>query len=116
MATILETVSAIGALVMAATPLTAIGSVVHAEPARVSPARVAVADLDFRTAADVTVFRQRVGVAARTLCGQGGVESLTTTLSCRQAVYDEAVGKLGTAQQQDLQGASRGAALTLAAR
>ena len=113
MSKILETVSTIGALVLAATPLVAIGGVAHAQGAAAQ--RIDVAGLDFRSTSDVAVFRHRVGAAAQSLCGQGGVQPLNATLSCRQAVYDEAVSQLGAAQRQDLQASGR-AGFTVAAR
>ncbi len=116
MSRILETISTIGALVMAATPLAAVGGMAHAQAAGVPAQRIDVARLDFRNAGDVVAFRQRVGAAAQTLCGQGGVQPLSVTLSCRQAVYDEAVSQLGGSQRQDLQASTRGAGFTVAAR
>ncbi len=115
MSKFLEAVSTLGALVMAATPLVVLGSVAHAEPAAVSPARIEVAGLDLRSPNDAATFRHRVSVAATSLCGQAGVQPLSMTLSCHQAVYDEAVSKLGSTQQQDLQ-AARTVGFTVAAR
>ena len=105
MTKVLNTLSAVGALVMAATPLLAIGGFAHAQDINAAPARIAVSNLDLRSPGDAAIFRQRVDTAARGLCEHAGVSSLNAAATCRQAVYEEAVEKLGASQQRDLQSA-----------
>ena len=118
MTKVLNTLSAIGALVMAATPLVAIGGVAHAQDVGVTPAHIAVGDLDLRTPGAAAVFRQRVDAAAGVMCAQVGASSLGASADCRRAVYDEAVDKLGSAQRSELKtsAAQRSTGWTLAAR
>ncbi len=106
MTKVLNTLSAIGALVMAATPLVALGGVARAQGLDVMPAHIAVGDLDLRTPGDAAVFRQRVDAAADSMCAQAGGSSLASSADCHKAVYDEAVEKLGSAQQRDLKTAA----------
>lgn len=101
MSKILNTLSAIGALAMAATPLVAIGGVAHA--ADYQPVHIQVADLDLSRTADVSSFRQRVDVAAKRMCGTG--PDLSQRAACASAVQEEAVERLGSAQRADLRAA-----------
>ena len=117
MSKIVNMLSAIGVVMMAATPLVAIGgSMAHAQDA-LTPAHVQVADLDFNRASDVATFRQRVDVAAHSLCADDNGPSRVTNTGCSEAVYDEAVSKLGSAQRQAL-ASTTGAAMnwTVASR
>ena len=86
----LETVSAIGALVMAATPLLAVGGVARAQD--MAPQTIRVADLDLSQASDRARFDARVDRAADRMCA-GGSEIIINA-ACRQAVRDEAAEKL----------------------
>ena len=106
MSKVLNTLSAIGALVMAATPLIAIGGVAHAAETGVRPAHILVADLDLSRASDATTFRQRVDATAASFCMHRGDVRLTAQSVCRQAVREEAVEQLGDAQRSALQTAS----------
>lgn len=96
MTKVLEAVSAIGALVMAATPLVAIGGVAHAQ--EVQPQVIRVADLDMSRPADVARFDARVGEAAQQMCSGRG--DMTINVSCRQAVREEALQKLNALRAQ----------------
>ena len=100
MSKVLNTLSAIGALVMAATPLAAIGVAHAAEAGR--PAHILVADLNLGQANDAAIFRQRVDAAAETFCADRGGLGLNAVNSCRQAIRQEAVERLGARQRQDL--------------
>lgn len=114
MSKILSVASALGALVMAATPLLAIGGFAHAEEPGATPVRILVGDLHLAQARDATVFERRVDKAAQTFCAQNGKVSLADISACRRAVREEAVAKLSPSQQQDLGG--RSTALRLASR
>ena len=86
----LETVSAIGALVMAATPLMAIGGLARAQD--VAPQTIRVGDLDLGRANDRARFDARVDAAADRMCAGGS--RIIINAACRQAVRDEAAEKL----------------------
>ncbi len=106
MSKVLNTLSAIGALVMAATPLVAVGGIAHAAETNMRPAHIQVADLDLGQPGDAATFRQRVDAAAETICTTRGETGLNAFDSCRQAVRQEAVERLGEQQRQDLRAAS----------
>ncbi len=105
MSKVLNTLSAIGALVMAATPLVAVGSMAHASETGVRPAHVMVADLNLGQPSDAATFRSRVDAAANTFCTTRGDVGLNAASTCRQAVREEAVARLGDQQRQDLRSA-----------
>ena len=90
MTSFLNTLSAVGALAMAATPLVAIGGVARAQD--VAPQHIRIADLDFSRPADRARFESRVDLAARRMCASD--IDLTLNATCRQAVHEEAVQKL----------------------
>ena len=101
MSKVLNTLSAIGALVMAAIPLVAVGGMAHAAETGAS-AHILVSDLDLGRASDAATFRQRVDAAAETVCTARGRMSLNAMDTCRHAVREEAVERLGEQQRQDL--------------
>ena len=107
MRNILNTLSTIGALVMAATPLLAVGSLAHAGEMTVRPAYIQVSGLDLSRASDAATFRSRVNAAATAICSQDVVRTRTDETTCRDAVRQEAVDGLGASQRHDLQTASR---------
>ena len=104
MSKVLNTLSAIGALTMAATPLAALGGMAHAAEAG-RPAHILVADLNLSQPGDAATFRQRVDAAAETFCADRGGLGLNAVNSCRQAIREEAVALLGAQQRQDLRAA-----------
>ncbi len=106
MRNVLNTLSTIGALAMAATPLLAVGSLAHAGEATVRPAYVQVSGLDLSRASDAATFRSRVDAAATAICSQDVVRSRTDQTTCRDAVRQEAVEGLNANQRHDLQTAS----------
>ncbi len=112
MSKVLNTLSAIGALVMAATPLMAIGSIAHAAETGPRPVHILVADLDLSRPDDAATFRTRVDAAAQGFCMHRGDVRLTAQGVCRQAVREEAVQQLGDAQRAALQTASIGQPVT----
>ena len=113
MSKVLNPLSAIGALVMAATPLIAVGGVAHAaETGR--PAHIMVSDLNLGQPGDAATFRQRVDAAAETFCTNRGELGLSAVNSCRQAFREEAVERLGGRQRQDLQAAQAASRTTWA--
>jgi UrcA family protein len=118
MSKVLNTLSALGALVMAATPLIAVGGVAHAAESGARPAHILVADLNLGQASDAATFRQRVDAAAETFCASRGERGLNAVDTCRRAVREEAVERLGDQQRQDLRSAqaSGPTAWTVAAR
>ncbi len=103
---VLNTLSAIGAMVMAATPLIAVGGIAHAAETGPRPAHILVADLNLGQPADAATFRHRVDAAAGTFCTTRGQMGLNAVSVCRQAVREEAVEALGDQQRQDLRAAS----------
>ena len=116
MSKVLNTLSAIGVLVMAATPLMAVGAA-HAQETGAPAAHVFVADLDLHSPTGAAAFRRRVDVASEAMCARAAGRSLSQDAACRQAVYEEAVSKLGSDQRQDLATVSpRTSGWTVAAR
>ena len=114
MTKVLNTISAIGALVMAATPLLAICGVARAQD--VQAQRIQVADLDLSRPSDVARFDARVNVAAGRMCAsQSDMES---NAACRRSIREEAVDKLDAARAQALRSvrSDDARALTVAAR
>ncbi len=111
MSKVLNTLSAIGALVMAATPLVAVGGIAHAEPARA--VHVKVGDLNLARPGDAAIFRQRVDTAADTFCSTSDF-SLSAVNNCRHAVRQEAVERLGDQQRQDRRAADAASRVTWA--
>ena len=101
MSKVLNILSAIGALTMAATPLVAVGGMAHAAEVGV-PVHILVADLNLGQASGAAVFRHRVDAAAETFCADRGGLGLNAVNSCRQAIREEAVERLGAQQRQDL--------------
>ncbi len=104
MSKILNILSAVGALVMAATPLAALGGIAHAAESG-ARAHIRVADLDLAQPGDAATFRQRVDTAAQSFCTSHGEMGLNAMNTCRAAVRDEAVDRLGEQQRQDLRSA-----------
>ncbi len=102
MSKILTVASTIGALVMAATPLLAIGSFAHAAEPNVRPIDISLSGLDLSQPKDAGVFNRRVDAAATAFCGRGAFDGLSRLSACRQAVRDEAVEKLSSVQQREL--------------
>jgi UrcA family protein len=108
----LETISAVGALVMAATPFVALGGVAHAQS---MPAQhIQVADLDLNRPADITQYNARVQRAARRMCA--GEVGLATADACRQAIREEAAEKLDALRASGLKSASLSGGWTVAGR
>ncbi len=113
---VLNTLSAMGALVMAATPFIGLASAAYAEPG-VQPAYIRVADLDLSRPSDAAVFKARVETAAGRFCSRTTTAADLATMSdCRAAIRQEAVEKLGADQRQALQTASLAAAWRVAGR
>jgi UrcA family protein len=102
MTRVLDILSAIGALAMAATPLMAITATAHAAELRPQGVSVAVGDLDFARPADVARFDARVNSAANTICQAKGEVGLQSWSTCRTAVHQEAVQKLDASQRQQM--------------
>jgi UrcA family protein len=114
---ILNTLSAMGALAMAATPLVAIGSAAHAAETGPRPAYIRVADLDLSRPADVVVFKARVDAAASRFCSQNMTSTDLATLdSCRAAIRQEAAEKLGSDQRDAMKTAAADVAWQVAGR
>ena len=114
MSKVLNTLSAIGALVMAATPLVAVGGMAHAAESGARPAHILVADLNLAQAGDAATFRRRVDAAAVTFCAARGEAGLNAVDSCRESFRSEAVEQLGERQRQDLRSARAGTRATWA--
>ncbi len=114
MRNILNTLSTIGALAMAATPLLAVGSLAHAAEPTVRPAYIQVSDLDLSRASDAATFHNRVDVAGSAICGQDTGRTMNSQTACVDAVRQEAVEKLGSVQRHDLQTAQGGGSRTWA--
>ena len=110
---VLEAVSTLGALVMAATPLLAVSSLAHAQEATLQPQTIQVADLDLNRPADVARFNVRVDQAAARMCASR-VE-MGVNAACRQAVREEAGAKLDVLRARSAD-AALGRTWTLAGR
>ena len=89
---LLDAVSTLGALVMAATPLLAIGGLAHAQEATHPAQTIQVADLDLSQPAGVARFNARVEQTAGRMCASYGGLQMNT--ACRQAVREEAGARL----------------------
>ena len=109
MSKILSTLSAIGALVMAATPLVAAGGVAHAAEADQPPSAHLVGPLNQRASDGAAAFRHRVDLAADGLCTARRETGLGARIACRDAVRQEAVERLSDAQRGDLRSAEAAA-------
>ena len=92
MRNLVNLVSTAGALVLAATPLLAVGSVAHAQDAQA--VRIQVSDLDFSRPQARVAFDRRVRFAADTLCRSSGPTELARVAACERAVRDEVQGQL----------------------
>ena len=110
---VLDAVSTVGALVMAATPLLAISSLAHAQEITPQAQTIQGADLDLNRAADVARFDARVDRAAGRMCS--GQSDMVVTAACRQAVREEAAAKLDALRARTADVAS-GRTWTLAGR
>lgn len=110
MRNLVNLVSTAGALVLAATPLLAIGGVAHAQDAQAI--RIQVSDLDFSRPEAAATFDRRVASAADTLCRTFGPTELARVAACERAVRDEAQGQL----QRMRAGGERAPAWSVAAR
>jgi UrcA family protein len=105
---VLDAVSAIGALVMAATPLLAIGGVAHAQT--LQPQAIQVADLDLNSPADMARFDARVSQAANHMCNDR--VDLMARNNCVAAIREEATEKLQALRDHGLQSAQAPAGQT----
>ncbi len=97
MSKILNAITSLATLAMAAVPLAAIPAFVHAEEARIP-----VGDLAFARPADAQEFIRRADLAGRQLCG-GSPQSVSVYAACRDAVRQEAIGKLAPMQRDAVQ-------------
>ena len=97
---VLDILSTVGALVLAATPLAVVGAA-HAETP--APVSIQVGDLDFASHAGVARFDTRVSRAADQFCGVDS-RDLSRRSACVAAVRDEAVSKLGSEQRSEMAG------------
>ena len=95
MTKVLSTISAIGALLMAATPLVAAAGFAHAD--ELQPQHIQVADLNLDRPADMARFYARVDAAAERMCPTSG--GMVISSGCRAAVREEAVQNLAALRQ-----------------
>ncbi|MGC1301882.1 MAG: UrcA family protein [Caulobacteraceae bacterium] len=102
MSKLINVLTTVATLAMAAVPLSAIGTVAHA-----AEVRIQVADLDLSNPADAARFQDRVERAAHAFC-RNVPEPLANQTACRSAVRDEAVQRLGSAQRESLKIATQG--------
>jgi UrcA family protein len=98
---VLDAVSTIGALVMAATPLLAISGVAHAQT--LQPQVIQVADLNLNSPADMARFDARVDRAANRMCNDR--VDLMARNSCHQAIREEASERLQALRDHGVQSA-----------
>ena len=102
MTKVLSTISAIGALLMAATPLVAAAGFAHAE--ELAPQHIAIADLNLDRPADMARFYARVDAVADRMCPTSG--GMIISAGCRNAVRQEATQNLAALRQSTAQPAS----------
>src|ERR1700734_2887464 len=102
MGKLINVMTTIATIAMAAVPLSAVVTVAHA-----AEVRIQVADLDLSNPADAARFQERVGHAANRLC-YGGGQSLSYQSVCREAVRRDAVAGLGESQRENLKLAVQG--------
>ena len=111
MTKVLSTISAIGAMLMAAIPLVAAAGFAHAE--ELQPQHIQVADLNLDRPADMARFYARVDDAAGRMCPTSG--GMIISSGCRAAVREEATQNLATLRRSTAQAASAQAASAQAA-
>ncbi|MGC1305258.1 MAG: UrcA family protein [Caulobacteraceae bacterium] len=97
MTKMINLLSSMATLAMAATAISAI-----APAAQAAEVHIQITDLDLSNPTDAARFQQRIDAAASRLCNVVGA-SLDNRESCRAAVREEAVDKLGGVQQRNLQ-------------
>ena len=102
MTKVLNTISAIGALLMAPTPLVAAAGFAHAE--ELQPQHIQVADLNLDRPADMARFYARVDDAANRMCPTTG--GMIIDFGCRAAVREEATANLAKLRQSTAQAVS----------
>ena len=77
------------------------GAAASAQPAGVA-VRVAIGDLDFSSARDVAVFRQRVDKAARSLCTRESQLDVLEMTACQRAIRAQCLRNLSDVQRRQL--------------
>jgi UrcA family protein len=102
MSKLINVLTTVATIAMAAVPLSAIGTVAHA-----AEARIHVADLDLSNPADAARFQVRVDRAARQFC-RNVAQPLANRAPCQAAIREEAVEHLGSVQRESLKIATQG--------
>ena len=102
MTKVLNTISAIGALLMATTPLVAAAGFAHAE--EMQPQHIQVADLNLDRPADMARCYARGDDAANRMCPTTG--GMIIDSGCRAAVREEATANLAMLRQSTAQAAT----------
>jgi UrcA family protein len=100
MSNIVRVTSAIASLCLAALPVVALATSVHAAPAAVT---VKVGDLNLTRPDQAAELQLRIKKVTRALCDRGGpAADLGARLTCERAVKEEVIAKLSDHQRQDL--------------
>ncbi len=100
MSKIVSVTSAIASLCLAALPVVALATSVHAAPAEVT---VKVGDLNLTRPDQAAELQLRIKKVAKALCDRGGpAADIGARLTCERAVKEEVIAKLSDNQRQDL--------------
>jgi UrcA family protein len=100
MTNIVRFTSAVASICLAAIPIVAVASSVHAAPA---PVTVKVGDLNLAHADQAAKFQARIKTATRALCSETGPGvDLGSRKACERAVTEEVIAKLSDNQRQSL--------------
>lgn len=100
MSNIVRVTSAVASLCLAALPVIALATSVHAAPAAVT---VKVGDLNLSRPDQAAELRLRIKKVTKALCDRGGpAADLGARRSCERAVKEEVLAKLSDNQRQDL--------------
>ncbi len=100
MSNIVRVTSAIASLCLAALPVLALATSVHAEPMALT---VKVGDLNLTRPDQAAELQLRIKKVTRALCDRGSpAADLGARLTCERAVKDEVIAKLSDHQRQDL--------------
>ncbi len=105
MSKLINVITTVATLAMAAVPLSAIGTVAHAAEHRATA--IEFGDLDLSSPAGAAAFQARIDRAADRMCRDAG-QPLDQQVPCHAAVREEAMDQLSQEQRQKLQVATQG--------
>ena len=99
MRNMIQAVSTLGLMTMAATPLAAVGGMAHAQER--DAVSIRTSDLDLATPAAQAIFDRRVASAADAMCRPPGPAELARVAACERSFRDEARAQLQRLRTSD---------------